>query len=170
MDLKDYVREIPDFPKPGILFRDITPLLKAPDALLYVVDKFSRCYSCDDVDAIIGIESRGFMFAAPLALRLHRPLIPVRKAGRLPSETVGVKYALEYGESSLEIHVDAVEPGQRILVVDDVLATGGTMAAAARLVEMVGGQVLGLALVIELAGLGGRDRLRGYDVQALLVY
>ncbi len=170
MNLKDYIRDIPDFPRPGILFRDITPLLKAPEALLHVVDEFSRRYSGGDVDTVIGIESRGFLFAAPLALRLQRSMVPVRKGGKLPFETVSVKHALEYGESVVEVHTDAIEPGQRVLVVDDVLATGGTMAAAARLVEMAGGQVLGLAVVIELADLGGRDRLRGYDVQSLVVY
>ena len=170
MDLKAFIREIPDFPQPGILFRDITPLLKSPAAFRYVIDRFVERYSGSPVDSVFGIEARGFLFAAPLALRLDKPLVPVRKEGKLPFETTGVKYALEYGEAVVEVHSDAIVPGQKVLLIDDVLATGGTLAAAARLVEQSGGQVAGMAVVIELLDLPGRDRLRGYDLFSLLEY
>ena len=170
MELKDYIREVPDFPQPGISFKDITPLLKDPAAFGHVIDSFARLYANHEIDAVIGIEARGFLFGAPLALRLEKPLIPVRKEGKLPLKTTGVKYALEYGDSVVEIHTDAIAPGQRLLIVDDLLATGGTLAAAARLVEKIGGQVAGLAVVVELVELGGRDRLRGYEMTSLVRY
>ena len=170
MELKGYIREIPDFPRPGILFKDITPLLKSPVAFQHVMDRFAQHYADHPIDVIIGIEARGFLFAAPLALSLDKPLIPVRKEGKLPFETHRVRYALEYGDSAVELHTDAIAPGQRVLIVDDLLATGGTLAAGARLVETVGGQVAGLAVLVELADLHGRDRLRGYDVFSLVQY
>ena len=170
MELKDYIREIPDFPRQGILFRDITPLLKEPNALRYVIDAFEQRYADRPIDVVIGIEARGFLFAAPLALRLEKPLVPVRKEGKLPFETLAVKYALEYGDSAVEVHTDAIVPGQRVLVVDDLLATGGTLAAAARLVEATGGELAGLAVVVELVDLRGRERLRGYDLTSLVQY
>lgn len=170
VELKDYIREVPDFPRPGISFKDITPLLKDPAAFRHVLERFSDIYSERDVDVVVGIEARGFLFAAPLAVRLERPLIPVRKKGKLPCETSSVAYALEYGDSAVEVHTDAIIPGQRVLIVDDLLATGGTLAASTRLVEQSGGQVAGHAVVIELVDLRGRDRLRGYAVVSLVQY
>ena len=164
MDISRYIRDIPNFPKSGIVFKDITPLLGDPDALRYAIDRFAERYSNNRFDVIVGIEARGFLFAAPLSVRLGKPLVPLRKRGKLPYETHVVTYDLEYGEDSAEVHTDAIMPGQRALIVDDVLATGGTMAAAARLVEQAGGEVAGLAVLIELANLRGRDRLLGYDL------
>ena len=170
MELKDYIREVPDFPRGGILFRDITPLLKEPNAFRYVIDAFEQRYVDRPIDIVIGIEARGFLFAAPLAIRLEKPLVPVRKEGKLPFETLAVRYALEYGDSAVEVHTDAIVPGQRVLVVDDLLATGGTLAAAARLVEATGGELAGLAVVVELVDLRGRERLSGYDLTSLVQY
>ena len=170
MELKDYIREIPDFPRPGILFKDITPLLKSATAFRYVIHRLAEHYRSQKVDVIAGIEARGFLFAAPLAFRLERPLIPVRKEGKLPFETSSLRYALEYGESAVEVHTDAIAPGQRVLVVDDLLATGGTMAAAAKLVERAGGEVAGLAVIVELDDLRGQDHLRDYDVFSMVHY
>ena len=170
MNLKDYIRDISDFPRPGILFRDITPLLKDSDAFREAVDRFARQYESRDLDVIIGIESRGFLLAAPLAYRLGKPLVPVRKEGKLPFETNRMTYALEYGSDAVEVHTDAVSGGQRVLIVDDLLATGGTMAAATRLVEVTGGQVAGIAVLVELTDLNGRGRLRGYDTFSLIEF
>jgi adenine phosphoribosyltransferase len=170
MQLKDYIREVPDFPRPGIGFKDITPLLKEPAAFQHVIDRFVDVYAGRDVDAVAGVEARGFLFAAPLAVRLNRPLIPLRKSGKLPYRTNSVRFTLEYGDSAVEVHTDAIAPGQRVLIVDDLLATGGTLAASARLVEQSGGQVAGHAVVIELVFLRGRDLLRGYDVVSLVQY
>lgn len=170
MDLKEYIRDIPDFPREGILFKDITPLLGDPDAFSHVIDALEQQYKDRPVDVVTGIEARGFLFAAPLALRLGKPLVPVRKEGKLPFETLAVKYALEYGDSAVEVHIDAITTGQRVLIVDDLLATGGTLAAAARLVQESGGEVVGLATVVELVDLRGRDRLRGYDLLSLVQY
>ena len=170
MDLKGYVRDIPDFPVEGILFRDITPLLAAPEAFKYAVDRLPHRFGSGDVDVVLGIESRGFLFAAPVAYRLGAALVPARKEGRLPFRTNRVTYTLEYGQDSLEIHTDALARGHRVLIVDDLLATGGTMAAAVRLVEQAGGEVAGIAVLIELSDLDGRARLRGYDVASLITY
>ena len=170
MDLKDYIRDIPDFPRPGILFRDITPLLKDPEAFRQAIDGFADQYVSKDFDGIIGIEARGFLFAAPLAHRLRKPLLPVRKQGKLPFETHAVSYSLEYGSDVVEVHRDAVVEGHKILVVDDLLATGGTLAATAALVEKAGGHVAGLAVLIELTDLDGRERLQGYNVYSQLRY
>ena len=170
MELTEHIRAIPDFPRPGIVFRDITPLLKRPDLFRQVINRFADHYAPQQVDAVVGIEARGFLFAAPLAFRLEKPLIPVRKEGKLPFETLSVRYTLEYGDSAIEVHTDAIAPGQRALVVDDLLATGGTLAAAARLVEATGGEAAGMAVLVELTGLGGRDRLRGYEVLSLVQY
>lgn len=170
MDLKRYIRDIPDFPVEGILFRDITPLLQAPDAFRYVIDRLAQRYEEDSIDVILGIEARGFLIGAPLAYQLQKPFVPVRKEGRLPFETRSVKYALEYGQNVVEVHTDAVSTGQRALILDDLLATGGTMAAGAELVESMGGQVAGLAAIIELIDLDGRERLSGYDVFSLVQY
>ena len=170
MELKDYIRDIPDFPTPGILFRDITPLLKAPAAFAETISALADRYSRVDIDAVVGIDARGFLLAAPVALRMKRPIIPVRKQGKLPYETHGVTYQLEYGADSLEMHRDAIMPGDHVLIVDDLLATGGTLAAAAELVERAGGLVAGLAVLIELTALNGRARLSGYDLHALVRY
>ena len=168
MELKDYIRSIPDFPSPGILFRDITPLLKDTTAFREAVDKLAEYCAPRHVDTIVGIEARGFLLAAPLAYNLQKPLVPVRKQGKLPFETHSVTYALEYGSDTVEVHTDAIANGQRVLIVDDLLATGGTAAATARLVEEAGGQVAGVAFLIELAGLDGRNHLQGYDAFSLI--
>jgi adenine phosphoribosyltransferase len=170
VDLRAYIRDVPDFPQPGILFRDITPLLREPAALRYVLDQYEKRYRNSSIDAIVGIESRGFLFGAPLADRLGLPFVPVRKPGKLPAQRMTMEYTLEYGTNQLDIHADAIPSGQRALIVDDLLATGGTAHATAKLVELVGGVVAGLAFVIELADLNGRDRLRGYEVFALVQY
>ena len=170
MDLREYIRAVPDFPEPGILFRDITPLLQSPDAFDHAIDRFAEVCSERPADALCGIDARGFLFAAPLALRLGKPLVPVRKVGKLPSRTVSVTYSLEYGEAAVEMHADAVSPGQRVLIVDDVLATGGTLAAAAKLVAAAGGVVEGAVVLIELADLGGRQAVDGCDVLSLITY
>ena len=168
MDLKAYIRNIPDFPKPGILFRDITPLMLAPEAFAYAIDLLEERYSGEPLDTIVGIDARGFLLAAPLALRLRKPLAPVRKEGKLPGETRAVKYALEYGTSVVEIHTDAISAGHRVLIVDDLLATGGTMAAAAKLVEDSRGTVAGVAVLVELTELNGRELLQDYDIFSLI--
>ncbi len=170
MDLKSYIRDIPDFPVPGILFRDITPLLKEPVAFQYVIDRLFERYSSDTIDSIVAIEARGFLFGSPLAHRLGKPLVLARKQGKLPAESLTMEYALEYGTNVVEMHKDGILPGQGVLIVDDLLATGGTLAATARLVERAGGRVEGLALVIELTELQGRNLLQGYDIFALVQY
>lgn len=170
MELKDYIRDIPDFPIPGILFRDITPLLAAPAAFAAAIDRLAEYYGGGALDAIVAVESRGFLFGAPLAQRLALPLAPVRKPGKLPAATLSVEYTLEYGANTLELHADALAPGQRALIVDDLLATGGTLAAAARLVEQAGGVVAGIGVVIELTGLEGRRELEQYDIFSLMQY
>ena len=170
MDLKEHIREIPDFPTQGILFRDITPLLGHPEAFRFAVDQLAERFASEPFDAVVAIESRGFVFAAPLAYRLGVPLAPVRKQGKLPFDTHSVTYALEYGSDSLEVHVDAIGEGSRALIVDDLLATGGTAAATVRLVERSGASVAGLAFVIELTDLGGRNALSGYRVESLVTW
>ena len=170
VELKDYIRDIPDFPTPGILFRDITPLLKAPAAFAEAISALTARYSRVDIDAVVGIDARGFLLAAPVALRMERPVIPVRKQGKLPYETHSVTYQLEYGVDSLEMHRDAIMAGARVLIVDDLLATGGTLTAAAELVERAGGLVAGFAVLIELTALNGRARLAGYDLHTLVRY
>ena len=170
MDLKSRIREIPDFPQKGVLFRDITPLLKDPQAFRYAVDSFADRFRGLGVDAVLGIEARGYVFGAPLAYALGAEFVIVRKLGKLPWLTVKVEYALEYGTSALEMHKDALDPGQRVVIVDDLLATGGTAQAAVNLVEGVGAQVAGLAFVVELAGLKGREKLKGYPITSLVTY
>ncbi len=170
MVIKAHIRDVPDFPQSGILFRDITPLLKSPDAFADVIDRFAERYADQEIGAIVGIEARGFLFAAPLALRLGKPFVPVRKEGKLPFRTIKVNYSLEYGQSAVEVHTDAINEGQRVLILDDLLATGGTLAATAKLIEKTGGVVAGVAVVIELADLKGRDVLEGYDVLSLVTY
>lgn len=170
LNLKDYIRDIPDFPTPGILFRDITPLLKDTRAFRSTIDMFAERYTDAHLDAIAGIESRGFIFAAPLSYRLGIPFVPIRKSGKLPYDTHTVEYQLEYGSDAVEVHIDAISQGGKVLIVDDLLATGGTIAASAKLIEHAGGDVAGLAVVIELGDLGGRNALGGYDVHALVHY
>jgi adenine phosphoribosyltransferase len=168
--LREFVRDIPDWPKPGIVFRDITPLLAAPDAFALTVDALAAPFADEQIDKVIGIEARGFVFAAPLAYRRGAGFIPVRKAGKLPWEIEREEYALEYGTDLLEIHRDAVHPGENVLIVDDVIATGGTAAATARLVERLGGRVAGFTFLLELVDLDGRAQLEGHRVHAVLRY
>ena len=170
MQLKSYIRGIPDFPKPGILFRDITPLLGDADALKFAIDRMQELCESLRPDVIVSVESRGFLFAAPLAYRMGKPLIPVRKHGKLPHMKHTVDYDLEYGTDTLEIHKDAIRPGQRALIVDDLLATGGTVSATAALVRLCGAEVVGHAFLIELADLNGREQLSEGDVVSLIVY
>ncbi len=169
-DLKAFIREVPDYPKPGILFYDITTLLQDPHALRMTVDRFVWMFSGKRVDKVVGMESRGFIFGPIVAYNLNAGFVPVRKPGKLPSETVSETYDLEYGSDSLEIHSDAVEAGENVLIVDDLIATGGTALATARLVEELGGNVVGLAFLIELTFLEGRKKLDGYPVESLLRY
>jgi adenine phosphoribosyltransferase len=170
IDLKQYIRDIPDFPKPGILFKDITPLLADPVAFRHSIDRLAVHYDGQPLDAVAAAEARGFLFAAPLALRLGKPLVPLRKPGKLPYRTYSLKYELEYGSAELQMHADGFDSGARVLLVDDVLATGGTMQAGARLVEQAGGAVAGCAFLVELSFLGGRERLWPHDVFSLITY
>jgi adenine phosphoribosyltransferase len=170
MDLKKLIREVPDFPKPGILFYDITTLLKDAAGLRETIDLLKARYAGLPVDVVLGIEARGFIFAPAVAYALGKGFVPVRKPKKLPAETVKVEYALEYGTDALEIHKDAIQPGQRVLIVDDVLATGGTAAAVAGLVEKLGGTVAGLAFVCELDFLNGRGKLAGREIFSLIHY
>ena len=169
-ELRSLIREVPDFPKPGILFYDITTALKDPQGLDMVARGLADAASGKGVDLVAGIESRGFLFGPALALELGTGFALMRKPGKLPAETASVSYELEYGTDSLEIHTDAIQSGQRVLVVDDLLATGGTAAAAVRLIEQAGGEVAGLSFVVELDFLNGRGRLGGYDITSLLRY
>ena len=166
------IRAVPDFPKPGILFRDITPVMEDPALSNAVVDAFVAAFKSKGIDAVAGIESRGFLFGMPLALRLGVPFLTVRKKGKLPFRTVSYKYDLEYGSAEIEMHVDVVRPGMRVLVHDDLLATGGTAAASAELIQMQGGQVAAFSFLIELSTLGGAERLRPYgaDILRLVTY
>jgi adenine phosphoribosyltransferase len=159
LDLAKYIRDVPDFPQPGILFKDITPLLRERDAFREVVDRLAAAFDDENVDVVVGMESRGFIFAAPLAYKLDAGFAPVRKLGRLPAESVQVSYDLEYGHNTLEMHVDAIKPGQRVLIVDDLLATGGTVLATMKLIDQLGGKVIGLAFLVELLYLNGRKNL-----------
>ena len=169
-DLRAKIREIPDFPKPGILFYDITTLLKDPPAFKEAIDLMLEPYRDEHVDLVVGMESRGFIFSAPMAYLLGAGLVPVRKLGKLPAETVTVEYALEYGSNTLEIHRDAINPGQRVLIVDDLLATGGTVGGTIELVERLQGEVVGLAFLVELDFLKGRDRLKGRRITSVIKY
>jgi len=170
MDLNQYIRDIADFPKPGIMFKDITPLLGNPEAFQHAVDRLCEQYRKSPPDAISAAEARGFLFSAPMALQMKVPLIPLRKPGKLPYKTHSLKYALEYGNAELHVHTDAFKPDARVLVVDDLLATGGTLKAACELVEKAGAKVAGCAVVIELEFLRGREILRPYDVFSVLKY
>ncbi len=168
--LEDYVMTIPDFPEPGIMFRDITSLIQDPDGLRDSVDGLIRSISGVDCDVVLGLESRGFIFGTAIAYELRKGFIPVRKKGKLPRETVSVKYDLEYGDAELEIHKDAIRPGEKVVIVDDLIATGGTLEAACKLVEKLGGTVEKISVVMELAGLKGRERLKKYELESLIRY
>jgi adenine phosphoribosyltransferase len=170
ISLKDYIRDIPDFPKPGILFRDITPLLSEPRAFQAAIDALVEQYRDAPIDVIVAAEARGFIFAAPLALELGIAFVPIRKPGKLPFDTHSFHYELEYGVDTLEIHVDGVSPGQRVLIVDDLLATGGTVGACCKLLQQTGAEIVGCAFVIELAGLGGAEAIAPHESFSLLTY
>jgi adenine phosphoribosyltransferase len=170
VDLKQYIRDVPDFPQPGILFRDITPLLRDPAAFAYALDLVAGAVAEMRVDAVVGIESRGFLFGTPVASRLGLPFVPVRKAGKLPAARMSVEYSLEYGNSQLDIHADALARGQRAVIVDDLLATGGTARASAKLVELLGATVAGIVFLVELESLGGRAHLAPYEVTTFVKY
>ncbi len=168
--LKSFIRSLPDFPQPGVLFRDITPLLQNAETMRFTLEAIAARYRNAGIQKVVGIESRGFIFGVPIAYLLGVGFAPVRKQGKLPAETMTIEYSLEYGSNALEIHTDALLPGERALIVDDLLATGGTAAATRQLVEQVGGVPVSLAFVIELSGLRGRERLNGVDVFSLLSY
>ena len=169
-ELKDYVRSIPDFPEKGIIFRDVTSVLQNPDGLRMSIDQMQECLEGVDFDLVAGPESRGFIFGVPIAYNMGKPFVPIRKKGKLPCETIEEEYALEYGTAVVEIHKDAVRPGQRVVIVDDLIATGGTTAAMIRLIERLGGKVVKIVFLMELAGLAGRERLKGYDVASVICY
>jgi adenine phosphoribosyltransferase len=169
-DLRAKIREIPDFPKPGILFYDITTLLKDPVSYRAAIDLMLAPYRDEKIDLVVGMESRGFIFSAPMAYQLRAGVVPVRKLGKLPAETITVEYALEYGSNTLEIHRDAIEPGQKVLIIDDLLATGGTVHGTIELVERLQGEVVGLGFLVELDFLKGRDRLQGHRVESVIRY
>ena len=170
IDLRDYIRAVPDFPKEGILFRDITPLLAHPSAFKESIRLFTERFAAEEIDVIVAAEARGFIFAAPLALELDLPFVPVRKPGKLPSATHSHDYALEYGTDTLEIHIDGIGAGQRVLVVDDLLATGGTVDACCQLVEKAGATVVACTFLIELEGLGGAKRIGEREIHSIIRY
>ena len=170
IDLAKKIRTIPDFPKPGILFRDITTLLKDPEAFRYVVDTFTERCKQKKVDVIVGIEARGFIIGAPVAYNIGAAFVPVRKKQKLPFRTITTSYDLEYGSETVEMHADAIQPGQRVVIIDDLLATGGTAKAASELVEMLGGKVVEIDFIIELRPLNGRKKIEGYDIFTMLGY
>lgn len=169
-ELKDYVISIPDFPEPGIIFRDITGILQEADGLKMSVDGIVDMLKDVDFDVIVGPESRGFIFGVPVAYAMHKPFVPIRKKGKLPRKTIEESYDLEYGTATVEIHEDGIKPGQKVVIVDDLIATGGTSEANIKLVERLGGKVAKLVFVMELTGLKGRDKLKGYDVDSLIIY
>ena len=168
--LEDYVRSIPDFPEPGIIFRDITSILQDADGLRLAIDSMQELLKGVDFDVIVGAESRGFVFGAPIAYNLHKPFVLIRKKGKLPCETVSKEYDLEYGSAEIEMHKDSIKPGQKVVLVDDLIATGGTIQAAAELVESLGGKVVKILFLMELKGLKGRERLKKYDVDSVIQY
>ncbi len=168
--VSDYIISIPDFPKEGIIFRDITSVLQDADGFTLAIDELHRLIKDVDYDVIVGAESRGFIFGSPLAYMMHKPLILVRKKGKLPREVISEKYELEYGIAEIEMHKDAIKPGQRVVIVDDLIATGGTLEASVKLVERLGGKVVKIICLMELAGLKGREKLKDYDVDAVVTY
>ena len=168
--IEEYVRSIPDFPEPGIIFRDVTSVLQDADGLQLAIDSMQDCLEGEEFDVITGLESRGFIFGMPIAYNLHKPFVLVRKAGKLPCETVSRTYDLEYGSATIEMHKDAIVPGQKVVIVDDLIATGGTTEAIIKLIEQLGGEVVKIIFLIELEGLKGREKLSGYDVDAVIKY
>lgn len=168
--LEDYVTSIPDFPEAGIVFRDVTTILEDPDGLSMAVDGVRLMLKGVEYDSVIGPESRGFIFGVPVAYAEHKGFIPVRKKGKLPREVLSADYELEYGKATVEIHKDSIKPGQKVVIIDDLIATGGTIEAIIKLVEELGGEVVKICFIMELAGLNGRDRLKGYDVDAMIIY
>ena len=168
--LEEYVRSIPDFPEEGIIFRDITSVIQDPDGLQLAIDGLDGLVKGTDYDVVVGPESRGFIFGVPVAYKNHKSFVPVRKKGKLPCETISQEYSLEYGTANIEMHKDAIKPGQKVVIVDDLIATGGTIEAIIKLVEALGGEVVKIVFLIELQGLKGREKLKGYDVDALIKY
>lgn len=168
--LEEYVRSIPDFPEPGIIFRDVTSILQDADGLALSIDGIVNNLKNVDFDVVVGPESRGFIFGVPVAYALHKAFVPVRKKGKLPCETVSMEYDLEYGSAVIEMHKDSIKPGQKVVIVDDLIATGGTIEAITKLVEQLGGEVVKIEFVMELAGLEGRKKLGKYDIDSLIIY
>lgn len=168
--LNDYVRSIPDFPEPGIIFRDVTSVLQDADGLHLAIDEIMKCLEGVEFDVLAGTESRGFIFGMPVAYNLHKPFVLIRKKGKLPCETISKEYDLEYGTATIEMHKDAIAPGQKVVIVDDLIATGGTIEAAASLIEELGGEVVKIVFLMELAGLNGREKLAKYDVASVVTY
>ncbi len=169
-EVEKYIRSIPDFPEPDIIFRDITTVTQDPEGLKVAVDSMAEKLKDLDFDVIVGLEARGFIFGMPVAYACHKSFVPVRKKGKLPRETISAEYALEYGTGEIEIHKDAILPGQKVVIVDDLIATGGTIEAIIGLVEQLGGQVVKICFVMELAGLKGREKLEGYPVESAIIY
>lgn len=170
MDLKNYIRVIEDFPKQGISFKDVTTLLQDSEIFKYTIDKLAEGLKDKKIDKVVGPEARGFLFGVPLAYKIEAGFVPIRKKGKLPYETISVQYDLEYGKDELEIHKDAIKPGEKVAIIDDLLATGGTISSVAKLVEELGGEVVDMSFVIELTELNGRDKLKKYDVTSLVKY
>ena len=168
--LEDYVVSIPDFPEEGVIFRNVTSILQDADGLHLAIEEIQKLLEDVEFDVVGGTESRGFIFGMPVAYNLHKSFVPVRKAGKLPRETVSMEYELEYGTATVEIHKDAIKPGQKVVLIDDLIATGGTMQAAAKLVEELGGEVVRIVFLMELAGLHGREKLKDYDVRSVICY
>ncbi len=168
--LEEYVRSIPDFPEKGIIFRDVTSVLQDADGLKLAIDGIQAQLEDADFDVVVGPESRGFIFGVPVAYNLHKAFVPVRKKGKLPCETVSMEYDLEYGSAVIEMHKDSIKPGQKVVIVDDLIATGGTIEAITKLVESLGGEVVRICFLMELAGLKGREKLKKYDVRSVICY
>ena len=168
--IEDYVRNIPDFPKPGIVYRDVTSVLQDKDGLKMAIDQMQEFLTGLDFDVIVGPESRGFIFGVPIAYNLNKAFVPIRKKGKLPCETISMDYELEYGKATIEIHKDAIKPGQKVVIVDDLIATGGTIEAITKLIEMLGGEVIKIIFLMELKGLNGRQKLEGYNIDAVIQY
>lgn len=168
--IEEYVRSIPDFPEEGIIFRDVTSVLQDADGLHLAIDEMQKTLENVDFDVVVGPESRGFIFGVPIAYNLHKAFVPVRKKGKLPCETISMDYDLEYGSATIEMHKDSIKPGQKVVIVDDLIATGGTIEAIIRLVEQLGGEVVKIVFLMELAGLKGRERLAGKDVASVICY
>ena len=168
--IEEYVKSIPDFPEKGIIFRDVTSVLQDADGLHLAIDEIQKRLEGVDFDVVAGTESRGFIFGVPLAYALHKAFVPVRKKGKLPCETISQTYDLEYGSATIEMHKDSIKPGDRVVLIDDLIATGGTIEASVKMIEALGGKVVKIVFLMELAGLKGRERLKGYDVDSVIVY